>query len=153
MVDIKKHLVPKIRARFGDRPIEDARGTEYIAIFHCIHSEFGDIYVSDEREEITIVGNFTHVHFDDRGWPEPEFQYESEDDYAEKISEEAVDYLKRSSLTRSRSGAKQRASEGQRLRDRSPDSSAGCSSGSSVTSGQGLSMTDLPGKDPPPAPV
>ena len=68
MVDIEKHLAPKIRARFGDRPIGEARGTEYMAIFRCIHPGFGDIYVSDGREEITIfVGNFTHVHLTSGG--------------------------------------------------------------------------------------
>jgi hypothetical protein len=91
MVDIEKHLVPRIRERWGDPPIEEAEGTEYKAIFRCIHPGVGDIFVSDERDEITIfLGNFTHMHFDALTISN---EYESPDDYAAKISDEAIFFL------------------------------------------------------------
>ena len=95
-IDIEKRLVPKIRARFGDAPMEEARrelpgSVVCKAIFRCIHPGFGDIYVEVMRDEITVTfGRFTHVHF----WEAGE-QFESDEVYAEEISEGAVKYLER----------------------------------------------------------
>lgn len=87
-LDIEKYLVPKVRARFGDRPIDLAIETEFEMIFPCVHPEFGDIAIYDDGNEITVfVGNFTHTHF-------PNYDEElSDSERAANIAEDVMEFL------------------------------------------------------------
>ena len=58
------------------------------AVFSAIHPEVGDIEISDDGDEVTVVvGHFTHKHFDnyDTGLSEAEV--------AERIAQDVVSFL------------------------------------------------------------
>jgi len=61
---ISNILVPLLQKKFPGRGIKSGVGPEPCITVPAIHSEFGDIQIIDDGDEITLVaGVFTHGHF------------------------------------------------------------------------------------------
>jgi hypothetical protein len=83
---LRERLAPALRAHFPTMTIEER---ETSVAFPPVHSEVGEIEITDDSWELTVyVGHFTHAHFNLNGddW--------STDENAQEIIRRVVAYLK-----------------------------------------------------------
>ncbi|MGH7976345.1 MAG: hypothetical protein ACREC8_06750, partial [Limisphaerales bacterium] len=86
---IFNYLIPKLEENFPNRGLRIETAPVKRIVFPAAHSDFGDIEIHDDGDEVTIyAGNFTHGHFSNYD------ENLSEEQKAEKISAEVVKLLK-----------------------------------------------------------
>jgi len=61
---ISDFLIPRLQQRFAGRGLKVGVPPEPCAVFPAIHTQVGDVVISDDGYEVTLeAGNFTHSHF------------------------------------------------------------------------------------------
>ena len=81
-------LLPKLRARFGDKGLVVGSPPDAIAWFPASCAEVGDLRIHDDGDEVTIyIDNVTHGHVN------PYDEAKSADDVAQWITDYVVEFL------------------------------------------------------------
>jgi hypothetical protein len=81
-------MLSLLRAKFPISGMRESPGKSPFAVFPAIHPEVGDIEISDDGDELTVVvGKFTHSHFDSHE------QGISDGERAERICRSVLQFL------------------------------------------------------------
>jgi hypothetical protein len=87
-LSLETRILLLLQARFPGQSMQAFPGKSPFAVFPAIHSDVGDIEISDDGDELTVlIGKFTHSHFANYD------QGISDDERADRISQALVSFL------------------------------------------------------------